>query len=418
MRHLVALALIAIGCGGEIEPPPSVGNDGASYNPVTSTSAWSTAELWKLLGEGNNLASTAFNGGTFDGRYVYLASQTGGLVRRFDATMQLSAASAWESFDTQLAEAPQTLSFAGAAFDGRYVYFASYEAVVVRYDSQAPFGAATSWTTFNASGFAAQQGFAGVVFDGRYLLFMPFGLYGHIFVRYDTQGAFDAVDAWSTFDATSANADAANFCQGVFDGHYIYTLGNDANGNDFLARYDTLAPFTSASSWTFFDPSVVYGSGHSKRGLVFDGRYVYLATGPNGEALRFDTQAPFTDASSWIAIDLRSLAPPHWDFVDVSAADFDGRYVYFVAETFNAPASEPNTFILQCDTQTPFESASSCSSLDATTALSSYADSFYTAVFDGRFMYFASDTSTTIARFDVKSPPSIPALPAFHGSFF
>lgn len=423
MRQLVAwivCSCVALRCGGELEPAPTIGTDGTAYNSVTSTSAWSALALWKMLDKSTNADITGFNGGTFDGRYVYLAPQGGGIVCRFDTTKQLSDAGAWETFDTKVSENPVNVSFAGAAFDGRYVYLAPYASVVFRYDTQAPFDATSSWTTFDVSGLGAHS-FAGVVFDGRFLVFIPVGELAPIssvFVRYDTQAQFDAVTSWTAFEPASVNAGAVTFAQGAFDGRYVYADGQ------VLARYDTQAPFASASSWAFFDPTSIEGDARGSRGVAFDGRYLYMGRGPNGDTLRYDTQKPFTDASSWGVISLRSLVPATWERVAISAADFDGRYIYFDAQaTHDTPITTESTFVLQCDTQAPFESAASCASFAATSALSSslggtYAQDFYTTVFDGRFMYFASDDFTTVARFDVKSPPSMPALPAFHGSFF
>jgi hypothetical protein len=42
---------------------------------------------------------------------------------------------------------------------------------------------------------------------------------------------------------------------------------------------------------------------------------------------------------------------------------------------------------------------------------------FVSAIFDGRYMYFAS-ASGAFVRFDARTPPAMPDLPAFHGSFF
>jgi hypothetical protein len=38
--------------------------------------------------------------------------------------------------------------------------------------------------------------------------------------------------------------------------------------------------------------------------------------------------------------------------------------------------------------------------------------------FDGEYVYFAPFAGTTIARFDARSPPAMPPLPGFFGSFF
>jgi hypothetical protein len=39
-------------------------------------------------------------------------------------------------------------------------------------------------------------------------------------------------------------------------------------------------------------------------------------------------------------------------------------------------------------------------------------------VFDGQYMYFLPDYNTTVVRFNARTPPAEPKLPAFSGSFF
>ena len=413
----LALACVALQCGGKLEPVPTIGDDGTTYNSVNATSAWSAVNVEKVLGVG----WTSFNGGTFDGRYVYLAPEMGGVAYRFDTRMPMSAANAWETFDTKIAEAPPSLSFCGTAFDGRYVYWSSCASVVFRYDTHAAFGDASAWSSFDRS--ALGQAFTSIVSDGRYLFFMPFGI-GHTIARYDIQQPFDDPGSWTTFDVASVIAGANDFAEGAFDGRFIYALGNDAHEHAILVRYDTEEPFAATSSWTLFDPSVVESTGHLKRGIVFDGRFLYIGNGPNADMLRYDTHATFSDASSWTVTSLRSMVPSTWEHVDIAALDFDGRFVYLDAEATHLPSpSGVETYVVQCDTQTLANGAAACASFDATSSLMSalgggYGEEFYTSVFDGRFLYFASGGFTVVARFDVKSPPSMPLLPAFHGSFF
>jgi hypothetical protein len=366
---------------------------------VSSSSAWSTVTLQKIWDD-----ASARNGATFDGRYAYFAPQAGGVVFRFDTTKKLDDSGAWDRFDTHVAEAPEGVSFAGAAFDGRYVYLAPYATVIFRYDTQAPFGEPASWTTFDASAVGGQT-FSGVIFDGRYLVFVP--LEGaHVFLRYDTQGAFDAVASWESHAVANVSTD---YAEGAFDGRYIY-----ANASHAIIRYDTGAPFDVASSWSSFDPTTVHAGAHLIRGAVFDGQRIWFGAGDDGVALHYDITGAFTDLTSWTTLDMRSLVPSTWQIVGIGAASFDGRFVYFTAETMHdTPVTTTDAFVLQCDTLNAF----ACSAIDGA-SLAPGTDSLYTSVFDGRYVYFASDEDSFVARFDAKSPPALPALPAFHGSFF
>ena len=147
------------------------------------------------------------------------------------------------------------------------------------------------------------------------------------------------------------NANAAGFLGGAFDGRYVYSVPSYGSGN-IVARYDTQAPFSHATSWSTFDTTTL---GATVKG--FTGAAVYFVPHTGGVVLRYDAQASFTTTSSWSAFDAHTVSPKAGGF---EGAVFDGEYVYFIAgESGNA----------------------------------------------------------TIARFDAKTPPSMPQLPGFFGSF-
>jgi hypothetical protein len=51
-----------------------------------------------------------------------------------------------------------------------------YDGLVVRYDTTADFGQATSWSSFDTTSLSqAAHGFFGAVFDGEYLYLVPSG---------------------------------------------------------------------------------------------------------------------------------------------------------------------------------------------------------------------------------------------------
>jgi hypothetical protein len=171
------------------------------------------------------------------------------------------------------------------------------------------------------------------VFDGRYVYFVPFGATGnsaHV-VQYDTQGTFTTAGSWATFDITTVSANATGFTGGIFDGRYIYFVPHGPNGNiGLVARYDTQAAFTSAVSWSVFDATTVSAQATGFASGGFDGRFLYLVPfgkqGESGVILRYDTLAVFSDANSWGSFDITSLNPSAHGF---STCGFDGRYLYF-----------------------------------------------------------------------------------------
>jgi hypothetical protein len=298
-----------------------------------------------------------WQGGTFDGRYVYLApnlaylSSGQDVAARYDTqAASFSSSASWLSFNLSTAGGAVDATipgYAGAAFDGRYVYFAPKakgmvmgttaiyvpSGKVARYDTQATFNAAASWSYFDLAGVdPAAAGFGGVVFDDRYLYFVPTAMMNARVARYDTQASFTAAASWSTFETTSLNPHAGGFRGGVFDGRHVYFVPTSGEGSSIyrciFTRYDTQASFTAAASWAVVDGATIYNevsSAMTFSGAATDGRYVYMIPDSGAPLLRFDPQAPFDAKSSWTAVDLIDVADTLPRF---SSAAFDGRYLY------------------------------------------------------------------------------------------
>ncbi|MHC4597830.1 MAG: IPT/TIG domain-containing protein, partial [Planctomycetota bacterium] len=162
-----------------------------------------------------------------------------------------------------------------------------------------------------------RSGFAGAAFDGRYVYFIPkedgSGSHAEV-LRYDTRAPFSASAAWESFDASTVTGGGGlgGFTGAAFDGTHLY-FANASNDGRVL-QYDTTQSFTSGSAWTVYDPSN-HGVGTFPKGYfggVFDGRYVYFSPernvfGPHGEILRYDTITPFTAAASWSAVNPAQL---------------------------------------------------------------------------------------------------------------
>ena len=80
--------------------------------------------------------------------------------------------------------------YAGAAYDGRYIYFSPADAsssTIVRFDTTLSFRAVSSYTTLDLSVFGSCSGYIGCIFDGRSIYFAPYNnsaLFG-LFVRID-----------------------------------------------------------------------------------------------------------------------------------------------------------------------------------------------------------------------------------------
>jgi hypothetical protein len=185
-----------------------------------------------------------YEGIAYDGRYLYYSpfydgTTYSGLALRHDTQQAFNAG--WNVFDMATINMGAR-GFIGSIFDGRFVYFVptyngSDNGLIVRYDSQSPFGQMGSWTSFDVSTKnAAAKKFEGGQFDGRYVYFSPRGA---VVARYDSQGSFGSLGAWDTLDLTSIDANAKGFIGSAFDGRYVY-YGNYDTGT--IARFDAKTP--------------------------------------------------------------------------------------------------------------------------------------------------------------------------------
>jgi hypothetical protein len=173
---------------------------------------------------------------------------TSGVVARFKTGEPLTAPSSWATFDLStvngLAE-----NFLGGAFDGRYVYLAPRGAgIAVRLDTHATSFAATSaWSTYDltqlfSSDAASPAQYAGAAFDGRFVYFIPVGSGFWGLTRYDTLSTFTADCAWSTFDISQvllSDASTASYVGAVFDGQYLYLV---PDGDFAIPRFNAKSP--------------------------------------------------------------------------------------------------------------------------------------------------------------------------------
>jgi hypothetical protein len=350
-------------------------------------------------------------------------------VTRYDTRSSFTAATSWSTFDTTGVSA-RAKGFSGAVFDGRFLYLVptangelAGDGVVARYDTQAAFGAAASWAVFDAATVDPNaKSYAGGAFDGRYVYFVPgFGNSKGTALRYDTQAPFGTASSWSTFMLTALDPGAWAYVGAVFDGRYVYLVPFGDGG--LVARYDISGDFASAASWT------VHPLGNAQTGVVdyatgiFDGRYVYFVPlGSFGSfVVRYDTLGGFADPASWTQFDVTSVnAAGGW----FASGSFDGRYAYFVP----IDSSRGPGYLARFDTTTPFSSVGSWTTF-VTTDVSGSASGFEGVVYDGRYLYLVPYVDSPennhvfvpdglVARFDTKTPPSMPGLPGFSGSFY
>ncbi len=293
------------------------------YNPETDS--WSQGE--PLSGTREHLASASVNG-----RVYVIGGQIAG------PTLFPTA----EAYDSA-AESPlgDVDGYHGCGFDGRYVYFVpmnhgtDYSGKVLRYDSKGVFNAASSWEAFDAlgAGVSRGKGYNGMVFDGTYMYFCPYPAIMGEFLRYDTRAEFGSPDSWKAYDPgeNGVGLDAEGYTGGVFDGRYAYFTPWH-NGTAYHAevlRFDTWGDFAQASSWAAFTPA---GASGGYWGAVFDGTHVLFVARNNGvdhgNFLRYDTRGDFKNNAYWTNFDPGSNGVGV-DPDGLLGAVFDGRNIYF-----------------------------------------------------------------------------------------
>jgi hypothetical protein len=444
-----------------ITPPVCTGLDG-TYHALEIDGGASSG--WTLFNTtGVHKRSQMFAGGAFDGRYVYFAPATSGVVTRFDTTNAagFQDASSWAVFDVAtLPGASGAGGFSGASFDGRYVYFVPHSlqmtatGLVMRFDPTGPLGDPASWALFDTAtlpidGGAVAKGFSGAASDGHYLYLVPNndGVPDGRVVRYDTTrsanapaldggrpedagdagtqdaggivpGSFADPSLWATFDVAATIPGAAGFIGGVFDGRSLYLIpsGNggpvDNGASGIAVRFKTDAGFTTAASWSALDLTTINGEGYNFFGGAFDGRYVYFVPHTKGIVMRLDTTSSQpTLPAAWSVFNVAPLASSDAGPAQFGGAAFDGRFVYLV------PSTAGFGTIARYDTLSTFNAACAWSTADLT-QLDPGASFYVGAVFDGQYLYLVPRGNGLVARFDARMPASTPNLPAFHGSFY
>ena len=254
------------------------------------------------VGEAHSQQSAAF-----DGRYIYFCpgfsgdpereDEYCGRVIRLDTQGDFKSPESSTSIDISEFLGSECACFDGGAFDGRYIYFVPlYTGIAVRYDTRGDFDDPGAWQRFDARPLGYKLA-VGAVFDGRYLYYCA---YGHAtIVRYDTRGDFADPHAWEGWDADHTDGlRTTGFDGGFFDGRFVYFqpffrhVGPGPRDNLFHShylRFDPRGAFADPASWQAYDashtdglPSVGYNGG------AFDGRYFYAAPwqqGPKSDRL-------------------------------------------------------------------------------------------------------------------------------------
>lgn len=299
------------------------------------------------------------------------------------------------------------------------------------------------WESFDLTRVhAGAIGYGGGVYDGRYVYFAP---KGRVALRHDAERPLDDLASWEAirFDFT------ADFFGAVFDGRYVY-FGPDSGL--LVARFDIVGVFQNPASWRLFSLRGFFegldaGGPSYFRGVLWAGQdeitFVPADSTPGNDAVvRYRRSGDFTDAGSWsreslgapqatfyggaVVKDVTILVPsrggqllhsggvaasdggwapiaipPPYDKASFFGAVYDGRYLYFAPDV-KSPAA-------RVDPELPLAASSAWTSsnapIDAGTP-------FYGGSFDGRYVYYApalvtsdeAGTTASYTQFDTTRP--------------
>ncbi len=331
------------------------------------------------------------------------------------STDPFTTSSNWHAYN---AGTTGEVGYAGAVYDGRYVYYVPYNNIsnfgfhgrALRYDTQFDFTDPTAWTAYDAGNTngLVTKGYNGGLYDGRYVYFVPIfdgAVYHGRVLRYDTTTSFTNASSWSAYDAGSTSGlNSKGYNYGVFDNRYLYFVPfstvHNTGWHGVVLQYDTQSDFTSPSSWVAYDAGNT--SGLSTKGYVggaFDGQYVYFCPYFNGtahgNALRYDTTQPFNNSASWVAYDAGSTNG--YITRGMVGAIYVAPYVYFTPNENDAsPFRGIDGIVLRYNTQgSGFTNPASWSAYDASTTNSMTTIGFGNAVSDGRYIYFIPYNNAT-----------------------
>ena len=310
-----------------------------THGPFKDSKSWEAYDA----GNTDGLETKGYYGAVFTGSSVYFVPRFDGYgfhtrVLRFNTEKAFKDPAAWDAYDVGL-----PISYQSGAFDGTYIYMVpgagqtGGSGLVLRHDTRGAFKDRANWATFDLSALASTDtiSYDGAVFDGRYIYFVPLGQ--GFPTRYDTRGSFEDPDSWDLFSDLT-EAERPQRVGAIFDGRYIYYVPYGQSG--VVLRFDTRGRFTDRTNWTSFDAGAINDlPTRGYDGAFFDGRFVYFVPywdgieripgHYHGIVLRYDATRAFTDPASWDAHDAGNTDGLRT--AGFNAGAFDGRYFYFSA---------------------------------------------------------------------------------------
>lgn len=221
-----------------------------THAPFQDATSWEAIDIEKIFG--SDVYATGYVNGVYAGQYVYYipyfnSSGYHGTAVRYHTQSAFDDPSSWQAIEISgiFSDVPGTKGYNGGVFDGRYLYYAPYNngkipidvyhGKMVRFDTQGDFLVSSSWEAtdvsqaFSDRGMPNTKGYQGAAFDGQYVYYAPWydgaEFHGKV-LRFDTKKEFRDPSAWEVsdiLDGISSAGPLRGFDGAVFDGQtYVY----------------------------------------------------------------------------------------------------------------------------------------------------------------------------------------------------
>lgn len=203
----------------------------------------------------------SFQGGVYDGEYIWMIPYNASHVVRLDpATGEMAVYGDWpEGF------VKGNHAFSGGIFDGEYLWMIPASADrVIRLDVDT--GEMTGYMNWPAGANLGANPYVGGVFDGLNIWFIPYDADQVLMLNTQT-GAMTGYSGWPS----GFTKQSAAFGSGVFDGENVWMI--PFNADQVVKIHTATGEMTRYDQW----PSgMTKSAGQTLRGGAFDGRSIWM----------------------------------------------------------------------------------------------------------------------------------------------